>query len=785
VAGVSNQTQSSGAAIGPLSFFLADAETDSDALTISAASSNPTLLPSAGIMLGGSGTTRTITLAPATNEFGTAVVTLTASDGSLSGSFSFAVTINNGASVSGNAPPIIGGVASQVVAAGQKVGPLNFVVADAVTNNGSLTVTALSSNPTLTPTIQVGGTASSRTVTLTPAAGQTGTATITLSTTDGGGLVAKTAFLVTVTPANTPPSIAGPANQIVTLSSVPPLLNFTVSDGETPAARLWVTARSSNQALLPNSGLALGGADESRTLAFTPMPGQTGAATVTLTVTDDGGMSAMERFLFVVTDPSAPASRFLRPKGIYSLDSALGGTYNGSSLRDGNIRDYPFVDGYVLHVVWDTVEISPGVYDFFIIQNALNKLPIGQKLSLILSPDEPADIATTPDVTTWVDSSGGSPVTRAVPWDPYLRQRRAAFLHALASTLFDGVALRDHPRLSALNPFLPGGNGGLRDPLPQTLDGLPGYTRAKLLGAVQDELRTLSAEFPRTYVQMGFWPVLDGENAAYGGLSAWEWMRQQLLAEFNGLVRPHIGFFMDNLSANRQASGQDPPTGFPNTSFAAPMFLSRDAEFNGFQALGPWIQPFRSGTSNNMATNTLNGTPADGIETGYNTFGATYAEIYAIDLDVAAFQPLLQRWHDFFAGIEPDAASDEDGDSLPLGWEQENNLNPRVNSGDDGAAGDPDGDQKTNKTEFVAGTLPRDATSRFEIGPTKINADGSVSGTYPVVAGRSYTVQYSTDMAIWSKLHDAVASVTGTADFTDPSPGDARRFYRVVTPAVP
>lgn len=49
--------------------------------TLTATSGNPTLLPNANIVLGGSGANRTITLTPAANQYGTAVVTLSASTG--------------------------------------------------------------------------------------------------------------------------------------------------------------------------------------------------------------------------------------------------------------------------------------------------------------------------------------------------------------------------------------------------------------------------------------------------------------------------------------------------------------------------------------------------------------------------------------------------------------------------------------------------------------------------------------------------------------------------------
>ncbi|HEY3382714.1 MAG TPA: PQQ-dependent sugar dehydrogenase [Vicinamibacterales bacterium] len=52
-------------------------------------------------------------------------------------------------------------------------------------------------------------------------------------------------------------------------------------------------------------------------------------------------------------------------------------------------------------------------------------------------------------------------------------------------------------------------------------------------------------------------------------------------------------------------------------------------------------------------------------------------------------------------------AADSDGDGLPDWWERQFGLNPDSAVGDDGAAGDPDGDGVTNIEEFRAGTHPR------------------------------------------------------------------------------
>jgi hypothetical protein len=61
---------------------------------ITATSSNTTLLPNANIVKGGSAPGCTLTITPATSQTGSATVTVTASDGALSASQSFSLTVN-------------------------------------------------------------------------------------------------------------------------------------------------------------------------------------------------------------------------------------------------------------------------------------------------------------------------------------------------------------------------------------------------------------------------------------------------------------------------------------------------------------------------------------------------------------------------------------------------------------------------------------------------------------------------------------------------------------------
>jgi len=66
---------------GPIAFTISDAQTSAAALTLQAVSFNTNLLPTANIVFGGSGASRTVTLTPAANQFGSVAVLLLVGDG--------------------------------------------------------------------------------------------------------------------------------------------------------------------------------------------------------------------------------------------------------------------------------------------------------------------------------------------------------------------------------------------------------------------------------------------------------------------------------------------------------------------------------------------------------------------------------------------------------------------------------------------------------------------------------------------------------------------------------
>ncbi len=96
ISDIPDQAARAGETVGPIPFTVEDIDTPVEALTTTAASSDPALLPLENIRLGGSGISRTITLTPAASLSGTVVVTVTVNDGEMTASDRFTLTVTSG-----------------------------------------------------------------------------------------------------------------------------------------------------------------------------------------------------------------------------------------------------------------------------------------------------------------------------------------------------------------------------------------------------------------------------------------------------------------------------------------------------------------------------------------------------------------------------------------------------------------------------------------------------------------------------------------------------------------
>lgn len=200
-----------------------------------------------------------------------------------------------------NTSPTISNIADRSTLEDSPTGPIAFTVGDAETAPASLTLSGTSSNPNVVTSsgITFGGTGANRTVSITPVANASGTATITVAVSDGTAATSDT-FVLTVTAVNDPPTIGSIANQ-TTAAGVPVgPLPVTVGDIETAPGSLTLSANSSDTALVPVANIVFGGTGANRTVTVTPAVGSTGMAVITLTVRD-GTTTAATSFNVTVT----------------------------------------------------------------------------------------------------------------------------------------------------------------------------------------------------------------------------------------------------------------------------------------------------------------------------------------------------------------------------------------------------------------------------------------------------------------------------------------------------
>jgi len=93
--GLPDQTVGADGSTGPLPFQISDPETPAAVLTVCGRSSDPALIPTSGLVFGGSGADRTLEVFPAPGRTGTATITLVVSDGALSARETFLVTVKD------------------------------------------------------------------------------------------------------------------------------------------------------------------------------------------------------------------------------------------------------------------------------------------------------------------------------------------------------------------------------------------------------------------------------------------------------------------------------------------------------------------------------------------------------------------------------------------------------------------------------------------------------------------------------------------------------------------
>ena len=203
ISAIGNQATNLDTPTGAIGFTIGDAESAAASLSVSASSSNTTLVPNANIVFGGSGASRTVTVTPAAGQSGTATITVTVSDGTLTASTGFVLTVNPKPTFSVDKASLVFAATSSGAAFTSKTG--EQIVRLLQNGSGNVTWTAVSNQPWLTVSPASGAGTGNLKINVVFASGltsqQTGAITITL--TGAGNTVSPIAVTLNTVNANT------------------------------------------------------------------------------------------------------------------------------------------------------------------------------------------------------------------------------------------------------------------------------------------------------------------------------------------------------------------------------------------------------------------------------------------------------------------------------------------------------------------------------------------------------------------------------------------------------
>lgn len=294
ISSISDKTILKNGTTGSIPFSITDTVT-SGTLSIQVSSSIPSVIPLSGIIVSGSGASRTVSVTPAANKIGSSTIRITASKGGKTDYEEFTVLVNR--------PPL------------ETSGPTNgeLTVLWACTGNIYCVVKLKNSNSSSWGSgIQVQGTNGSVKFAISP-----GTFNIALEHWSAGGTTGptllRTDYLNKTIP-NTVPVISAIADQNIFVNGSTASLAFNITDNETKPQNLLLTTSSSDTGIVLNNTSAIkiegNTGTNSRSIKVTPIANRAGKSTISVTVSD-GQLSDTETF--IVTVNLSPPSALVAP----------------------------------------------------------------------------------------------------------------------------------------------------------------------------------------------------------------------------------------------------------------------------------------------------------------------------------------------------------------------------------------------------------------------------------------------------------------------------------------
>jgi len=296
---------------GAIAFTVGDVDTPVTGLTITATSSDPSLIPPGNIVITGTDANRSLTITPASDQFGGPVtITLTVSDGAATSQTTFNVTVDPV-----NDPPVLGNHQLTIAEGGRvTISSSNISGSDVESSPQSLTFHVSNvthgyfenSNNTGTAITSFTGTQIQNGEVVFVHDGGELAPTFDIRVSDGSDNSATTAASITFTNQNDAPTISPIANQIIDEDVLSSPIAFTIGDAETAVDSLIISVQSSNQTLLPDGNIIVTGTGSNRSLTLQSAPNQSGGPVVITIAVSDGVRATQTTFEVTIQPVNDP-----------------------------------------------------------------------------------------------------------------------------------------------------------------------------------------------------------------------------------------------------------------------------------------------------------------------------------------------------------------------------------------------------------------------------------------------------------------------------------------------
>ncbi|ETR73398.1 MAG: hypothetical protein OMM_00995 [Candidatus Magnetoglobus multicellularis str. Araruama] len=274
-------------------------------LSLTAQSSNVTLVSDDDFLFEGQGDTSRLSITPKADQNGSATITVMVHDpDGLTAVTHFGLTVKPV-----NDAPTISPIDDQITAINILIDPIPFTIDDLETPASGLTLTALPSVPI---EINFSGTGNDRLLHIINPQNYIGLINIDIVVSDNN-LINSTSFTLTITEHNDPPEIQGLSDQTIQEDTELENYHFQISDIQSSASDLIVTIESMNENLVPNENITLSGVGISRYLSIRPVRNQSGNAIISITVKDPSGLKTQDTFTLTVIAENDPPILSLIP----------------------------------------------------------------------------------------------------------------------------------------------------------------------------------------------------------------------------------------------------------------------------------------------------------------------------------------------------------------------------------------------------------------------------------------------------------------------------------------